>query len=696
MTSQSSSTKCGSLALLLNTLKRRWTTGLLIAIIMFFSLPVPVLMYISSEINWYNRSGGAYYGDGSGEAIITLAEALSRDLLGWAEIIRAVMIPLVAVLAVVMSCIMLRYLHGKTSVDFYHSLPIRRERLLTVNLTAGYILLIVPYLAMLAVSGIIIAVNGAMTGEILLEMLVGVGEVITYSLVFYALSSLVGVVTGVTAVQLLLTAVAIFIIPALYAATVLFASIFNENLWMDYYFSGEILKRLSPVLEFIADECGKLEPRQYFTYLVTAALLFVATFAVYRRFRSERAGMTMIFPALGNVIKYTLMVLMTICGGLLFYAILESFIWTVFGMICGAVLTFMLTNTVINKSAKAMFLGLKGLGIYAVASALVMVVLLTNLFGINTGVPSSSGKIKASFGSITSLIEFKDDAAVEALTRLYTDSEWRGSNSYTESYLVEKDGYAVPKNQIQVNFVFYPRVGIPVAKSVHIVNLNAFEAEMRTILDSEDFASGYRELFIDDVLRDTLENTLWHYSGFNYRVSADGLVVGDGFKDETKFVDGLLPALERDLASVGYETFQSPVLAYTRLHTSEGVYDLNISTEMPATLELLRDSGMTNIAPDEIVDTFADSVRSFKVIRISDGKTAVFVSKDEKRELAKVLDSLTLNRYESCELTLREPDYVVVYEVETNSENDASTRAYDYSSGILLGRIPDFVAREFG
>ena len=54
----------------------------------------------------------------------------------------------VILLAVVAGTAMFAYLHDKRKVDFYHSLPVSREKLYLVNFVTGAVCVIVPYLVL--------------------------------------------------------------------------------------------------------------------------------------------------------------------------------------------------------------------------------------------------------------------------------------------------------------------------------------------------------------------------------------------------------------------------------------------------------------------------------------------------------------------------------------------------------------------
>lgn len=181
------------------TLKQNWTSGFLIAIIYFFTLVVPTMFTVSNAVNHYLP-----------EERQTVLLEQSQELMAG---LRYFTVPITAILAVVMTCVMLRYLKDKVAVDFYHSLPIGRRRLYLTRMLAGYLMVLVPLILMTAVSTAILAANGAMN-QTVFDMVVKLfSDSVLYSLVYYGLGAVVGMISGVTGVHLVLTGVAVFLPP---------------------------------------------------------------------------------------------------------------------------------------------------------------------------------------------------------------------------------------------------------------------------------------------------------------------------------------------------------------------------------------------------------------------------------------------------------------------------------------------------
>lgn len=690
MTSASSSTeikKADFLPLFGITLKQKWTTMLLMAIILFFALPVPVLMMLSSILD--SGDPNRY-----SEALVTITE--------WSQNIRFLLIPLMSILAVVIVCAMMRYLTSKVSVDFYHSLPIKRSRLYINQLLAGWIILIVPFLLMLSVTLIICAANGVIDSGIIYAVLITLGEAIVYSLLFFGLSALIGMVSGVTAVHLVLTCTAVFIIPLIYISVIYFISIFNENMWVDWYVNRGIASRLSPALRFVLDE-DPLRTGEVIVYLIIAAAFLIGGYFIYTRRKSERAGTSIVFTPLGEVIKYLLIFPMTLLGGLLFYLIMERFFWTIFGMACGALLTFMLSNTILHKTAKAMFRGWKGLCIYGAVIALCMVALMTNLFGLNTNIPKAGNlsRVEMMLDNNTELFRYEDDEVMAAIRTLYTDGEWR-SDAYIYGYYPYDSDVFTATDLLKLNIVFYPKVGLPRAKTVVISNKTEFIEQLRIILDSDEFKRQYIDM-IRDI--DTLRLYLYMEDFLLYSPSRNGGIYYDPNYSNSRMEQirkTILPVLLEDAENVGYDYFQRTNLGNIRFRSGSTSSDWCYIPVMPGSEELgefMLDYDYTNNPIDEQLEIIAGAVENMTITERESDKELTFTDPAQIYEILKNVTALDDSNNDLCLLTVADTQYYITYSLRINDgrddEQNINTYYEDYFTHFIYDKVPGFVAAAF-
>lgn len=683
-------------------LKQYWTSILLFTIILFFVLPVPVMMYITNE----HMHGYSSF------------ENIKNELaVYWVEAIRYVIIPIMSVISVVVSAARFSYLKNKVSVDFFHSLPIRRERLFFTQLGVGALAIIVPYLINILFTFIVIASNGLITGALVLNVALLTAELAVYVLFFYSLSTLVGMVCGLTAVQLVLTAVAIFILPVAHALFITFIDIFVENMWVDFYLSENIMEKLSLAIRFVVRENALSLAETIILIVISAAMLGLSLF-LYTRRKSERAGQSVVFNPLAEVIKYVIMFIGTLAGGTLFYYIMNDMFWTFFGMACGMVLTFMLANTVIHKTAKAMFRGVRGLIIFAGTTLITVIILMTNAFGVNSRVPSPSAtsKVEVRFGWGQSSFEFTDRAVIEAIHRIYTER-----NVMHEVY---DSNIVRDYESFNLQVAFYNRLGIPTAKTVYIGNKSDFIEEFRTILNSEEFGEQYAL---------PLKNVLTSQSGRAYFSVGNGYYINDYGRvwslyethnlNNEQYEKFMLGDIARAAAGCNFDYFQHPVFGRIGIYEAGYRYGRSFSlhTTMASVEEGYVNLGVMRDSYEEATKKLVEAIDEIKICRLTDKDTglyldssAVITDKEQIKALLEASTNIYGNYYDSL-YTFVDTEYFAVYELTVTDDhgNDyidmseeelanhfntksngyymPNTYTREFDIAFILGKTPDFV-----
>ena len=708
MTSQSSTTdikRAGFLPLFRFTLKQYWTTILLFSIIFFFVLPVPVLMTISSRtIN-------------NAEDLIRLKNMFADD---WIETIRYFAIIISATFGIVVSCARFGYLKNKVSIDFYHSLPVKRSQLFLTQLSVGALTLAIPYVFNILFTLIVLMSNGLISELLIGNILIMSWEVFVYTLFTFSISTLVGMISGLTAVQLTLTLVAIFIVPAVYLASAAFISIFNENMWLNFYTLPHIFEKLSPPLRLAINQ-NSLNLLESSLLILFSVGMFIGAYAIYMKRKSERAGTPVVFAPLGEIIKYVLVYLGMLCGGLLFYAMMDDGFWTVFGMVCGAVLVFMLTNTILNKTARAMFKGWKGFCIFGAVSTIAFIMLLTNAFGINTRIPSPkfTSRVSVTLGSGVDSLEFKDEKVIEAIAAIYKNCD--------SEYIYDKHGPSYSYETLRMQVVFYPDFGFPVAKETRIYNKSDFIEEFRTILDSEEFKAQYTSVFdriaefksgymYIEVPNYTFDeetgkavgyhsgNNSWRFNDFDMRAA-----------EAMKFA---LTALEEENKAVCFDFFQQQAFGSINAYGASNYYSDNIRLPLFTSMDKLANRyvslGRLSCTPKEHNERLAEAISKITVYDSDTAESWTITNKSRILEILNSAASVTNNnaspytfvdtRYfaeYSFGITQYEDvhyyyeDDVEYSEVIPRDEEDIYTYENTYEISFLLGKTPGFIIEHF-
>lgn len=333
------------------TIMRMWPAGLLFFILFFFTMPVPAAISISSNSN--PLSFYDYYNS----FIPTI-----NSIFMFTSIFSAVFA----------GCYALRYLQSRVSINFYHSLPETRLSHYTSALAAS----IVSFVLAAVVNEILLIIVTASAGYLKLEMfsllISGFGACVFYFFVFLSMTFFAGMLTGLTSIQFLMTGYLVGIPAAIYGCiTLILDDVFNY-FNTDSLSSINIYAWLTPfvrairAIEFGLNGTGKEYRISYFILdLIIIFALFIGAYFIYKIRKSERSGTPIIFPRVASFIKYTLLFPATYIFGFIFDEIGSSG-WLYFGFTAGALLSFMLINTVFNRTAKAMFVGFKGLIIYFV------------------------------------------------------------------------------------------------------------------------------------------------------------------------------------------------------------------------------------------------------------------------------------------------------------------------------------------
>ena len=110
-----------------NTKQRLWTVAL-ISLIFFFTFPVQTALLISSYLS-QDRIDAVWEREAQGVEVIK--QQLQERYLSWTAIDNGMLVFLLIVFAVVCGISGFAYLHSRKKTDFYHAIPVKRERLFT-------------------------------------------------------------------------------------------------------------------------------------------------------------------------------------------------------------------------------------------------------------------------------------------------------------------------------------------------------------------------------------------------------------------------------------------------------------------------------------------------------------------------------------------------------------------------------------
>lgn len=248
------------------------------------------------------------------------------------------------------------YLHDKKKVDFYHSIPVKREVLFFTSYINGVFIYIVSYLINLFLVLLVIAANGYFNSVVLGEAITSFLLYLIGFLLIYHTTIVAMMLTGHLIIALLGTGVLSFygaLLPMLIIG-------YYETFYATFYQTigvRNIALYLSPVFAYssMQNEKGLVFSICYSLFLIL--LTFVISFLLYKKRKSEAAERAMAFEISKPIVKFFILILCSLGGGLFFkqFAYAEGDLWFLFGLWMGLLLSHVLVEIIYDFDIKAVF-----------------------------------------------------------------------------------------------------------------------------------------------------------------------------------------------------------------------------------------------------------------------------------------------------------------------------------------------------
>ena len=365
-----------SFNILMETMKKQIWVPILIFVGFFLSMPIVGMIYL--EIM---KSGGRE------EAKIILD--YTRFLAGNELPFLAMMTLGSAVLTGVNS---FSWLHSRIKTDFYHSLPIRREKLFANQVFLGIAYYVVPYLVNLVLAYVVGMTQGIFRGNMLRLSLQSFLYQLLFYLILYLVVVLAMLLTGKVLLGCLGAVVLCFYGPVLDLLLQGMASSFFDTYFSDGSPFSKILRGLSPIVDYVTYmpnnfrfASGKVWGLGILAVVVLTALCFF----LYQKRPSEAAGRSMAFPGLGRLIQYLMEVLVILGSGMVFYSITirASLGWMVFGIILGGVLIHGIIEVIYEGDIRRVMAHTWMMGVSIVTALLVIGSFYGDVFGYDEFFP---------------------------------------------------------------------------------------------------------------------------------------------------------------------------------------------------------------------------------------------------------------------------------------------------------------------
>lgn len=531
----------------LGELKRSWPKMVLYFIVFCLAMIIPLLM-----------SDMEFTGMGLSETLDEYRLKCSRRLLNTITEYGPIWSELSMIVALFAGCYVTKILNNKISADFYHSIPMRRESIFLTRFATGAVTYLVTFLVNVLIVLVLCETQDLADGYGLM-LLKQIGVNFVWSLLgffmIYSATIFAGMLCGTTVMQLIMTLYLNLIVFVYYASAFLTLDKFFDNFNATYYLENMAVTKILPFITLFTRELrDSLTVPQICFFVIGSFLLVMASVALYRFRKIEKAGTPIVFDGFAAFFRYSVIIPVTLLGGIFFDELVgNSLVWYIVGLVIATFLCFLLVNTIIQKNARKMFTGIKGLGIYAAAMLVILLAVGFDVFGIDTYVPKADDvkSVEIIINCQINNLSFEDEDVIKAAIELdrshgevrsyteekpatviyeeYTEITEASSIIYGDYEIIDEEVfYSNDYDKISYSVVYRLKTGIPIARRVNVM----LESEQMTSLakavaNSEEYEQfwsgmfegtdkGYVELTYDCITESNIKDGMAITDNINY------------------------------------------------------------------------------------------------------------------------------------------------------------------------------------
>lgn len=358
-------------------LKRRvWAIALAI-LGFFFALPISLALSMENAVNtnFYRFNGFTPLvfqpGVTDAERVAKILELKTRVVMEAVQFGNSTTAVLLILAAVVMGVSSFSYLHNRKTVDFYHSIPVRRELLFSAQYTGGFLIIAASYLLnLLFLLGVSMAYGVNVTAVLPAAMSAWVLNLL-YFLLLYAVTVIAMMMTGNVLIGILANGVFNIFVPSMAVLIMSYCSTFFETM-PDHFWDegGRVIQGFSkwgsPLMVYTTglDWSGAMTDGRSQVYRHIPALVIIFFVAVglsllamelYRKRPSEAAGKAMAFKWSMAPIRILLACGFGLAGGMFFWTMQSTLFWAVFGAVIGCVISHCVIEIIYHFDFKKLF-----------------------------------------------------------------------------------------------------------------------------------------------------------------------------------------------------------------------------------------------------------------------------------------------------------------------------------------------------
>ena len=271
---------------------------------------------------------------------------------------------IVAVIAALMNSINeFIYLYSGKKTDFYHGLPMKRSEMFAERVVTGLIYYAVPYMIMEFFMICIGAARGFFSLKIMgMAVKMFCLHLLIYLVIYFSIVLIICVTGNMLMGALCLGGMYLYgivlnILMLSYGAAFLqtFAGERRYGIFkflVNYASPGTLV--LSMLNEYAYENTGRL----IVAVMILTVVLAIFSYLAYARRPSEAAGRSMVYKWVAVLIKFMVVIPVGLGVGLIFYTLTTGksrFIWWIFGLVLGTIVSHGLIETIYHMSFQKFF-----------------------------------------------------------------------------------------------------------------------------------------------------------------------------------------------------------------------------------------------------------------------------------------------------------------------------------------------------
>ena len=674
-----------------NELRRTWSMGLLFAIILFFALPVMNLLVFSNRSNSF--------------------EEYPERALSYLQEFFAVSNPFITVFACLggMMCAMVvaEYLYDRRKMNFICSLPVKRQAYLVTKAAANLTWTVLAWLPSMVLMVLVALLTETMRphlGLVFGGCFVLLAAWLCIHLYFFGLTLLACSFCGTGVMGGCMLLMLGGYVPIAVVSLIGLAEMTLSRIATDYYLSAEFFSAISGVFRVFYSIA---EEKSVWFLLGTAllGLVFCAAAVVLTIIRqSEKAGTPFAFDRVRDIVKYLLMGLASLLGGMLFESMSYSadaftVVWMLFGCLCGAVLCWMLCNTIFYKTPKMMFEGRRAVILLTACMMVFSVLARIDVLGLDRYIPSVVMTRYITMEHRDMPITIRD----KELIKMFNDMAKNGQAAYDTyghvhfnipSSKEPEFGYGESAAMIDVGTaVWKTNYLIPIAKNTDV--LYSDWAQFVTALTaSDDFADLYFERALDALDKAERINPDKTYYTRVYSVAS--LFSVKGLNGDNHLTAGeirsILEVYREELRAAGQNAMQQVYSGIINFRLNNEYFEFPLFSAYDGVMAKIHEVLTSRNSDSGREYTEFTYEKTFKMAKVYyKGEVIAKLTEEELEDMA--ANGIVTGYYNTYDtpLTLVEPDYGIhiEYSVKETQKHTYVEYVNEHSGVIYESVMPD-------